>query len=100
MLSCNFEPRLEKLKNPREKISYISGNENPEKTSYIFSKESCSYISVNGNPEKILYISGKGTFLYFRKFFSDSFQAAFLTNISLIFHEATFQTRKVKRTDS
>ena len=40
-----------------EKISYTSGNKNPEKT-YIFSKESFSYILENRNPEKILDISG------------------------------------------
>ena len=33
-------------------LFYISGNENSEKTSYIFSKESFSYILGNGNPEK------------------------------------------------
>ena len=48
-------------------FSYISGNENPERISYILSKESFSYISGNGNPEKIPYISGNGTFLYLRK---------------------------------
>ena len=32
-------------------LSYVSGNGNPEKLSWIFSKESCSYISENGNPE-------------------------------------------------
>ena len=46
-------------KDPPEKTSYTSGNENPEKASYNFSKESFSYISENGNPEK--------NCLYFRK---------------------------------
>ena len=41
-------------------LSYVSGNGNPEKLSWIFSKESCSYISENGNPEKIPYVSGNG----------------------------------------
>ena len=45
-------------KNYPEKISYISGNGNPEKISCIFSKESCSYI---------FYIPGKEILLYFRK---------------------------------
>ena len=43
--------------------SYISGNGNSEKISYILSKESFSCISGNGNPEKILYVSRNGTFL-------------------------------------
>ena len=45
---------------PEKIFSYISGNENPKKTSNTFSEE---------NPVKILYISGPGneTFLYFRK---------------------------------
>ena len=55
----------------------ISGNGNPKKTSYIFSKESFSYISGNDNFEKILHISGNGTFLCFRKL--------------LIFQELSFQ---------
>ena len=38
-----------------EKISYASGNGNPQKISYIFSKESWSYILRSG------------TFLYFKK---------------------------------
>ena len=50
----------------RERFSYISGNKNPEKISYIFSKESFSYNSGNENPEKIPYILGNGT-LYSRK---------------------------------
>ena len=54
-----------------KKISYILGNEDPEKNFYIFSKESFSHISGKANPEKILYISGnvkpKKAFLYFRK---------------------------------
>ena len=67
----------------RESFSYISGNGNPEKTSYIFPKESFSYISRNRNPEKILYISGNGTFLYFRKL--------------LVFQKVTFRARKMKK---
>ena len=43
-------------------LFYISGNENPKKISYIFSKESCSYISKNRNPPKIIYILGNRTF--------------------------------------
>ena len=35
----------------RKSCSYISGNENHKKISYIFSKDSFSYISGNGNPE-------------------------------------------------
>ena len=46
---------------------YISENENPERTSYVFSKESFSYSPGNENPEKIPFISGNRTFLYFRK---------------------------------
>ena len=49
-------------------LSYIFGNGNPEKISYIFSKESFSCLLENGNPEKILYTSGNGTFLYFSFF--------------------------------
>ena len=49
------------------KISYISGNRNPEKIPYIFSKESFSYILENGNLENILYVSVNRTFLYFKK---------------------------------
>ena len=67
-------------------MSYTSGNGNPEKMSYIFSKESFSYIFGNGNLEKILYISGKEISLYFTKL--------------LIFKEVTFQALKVKRTHS
>ena len=74
-----------------EKISYISGNGNPNKYSYIFSKESCSYILENGNPKKffifreteLFHISGNGNL---KKLF--------------IFHEVTFRPRKVKRTHS
>ena len=32
----------------RESLCHISGNANPEKISYIFSKESCFFISGNG----------------------------------------------------
>ena len=59
-------------------LSYTSGNVNPEKIYYVFSKERFSYTSGNGNLEKILYISGNGkplkNFLYFRKrnFFAPS----------------------------
>ena len=56
-----FQPKLEKIKKiDPEKIFYILGNGNPEKTSYIFSKESCFYIPGNRNPEIILYVSGNG----------------------------------------
>ena len=60
---------IKKLLNFQKKkiSSHISGNRNPEKTSYTFSKESFSYISGNVNPEKRLCISGNRTFLYFRK---------------------------------
>ena len=58
--------------------SYTSGNRNPKKTFYIFSKESFSYISRNGNLEKIPYILGNGTFL--------------------IFQEVTFRALKIKKT--
>ena len=34
-----------------DKLSYTSGNGNPEKTSYIFLKESFSHILENGNPK-------------------------------------------------
>ena len=44
----------------RRKISYISGEENPEKTSYIFSKERFSYISETETLKNFL------SFSYFR----------------------------------
>ena len=44
----------------RRKISYISEEENPEKTSYIFSKERFSYISETETLKNFL------SFLYFR----------------------------------
>ena len=44
----------------RRKISYISGEENLEKTSYIFSKERFSYISETETLKNFL------SFLYFR----------------------------------
>ena len=53
-----------------EKLYYTSGNGNPEKISYIFSKESFYYISGNDNPPKILIFQETETlknFLYFRK---------------------------------
>ena len=34
-----------------DKLSYTSGNGNPEKTSYIFLNESFSHILENGNPK-------------------------------------------------
>ena len=40
-------------------LSYISGNTNPEETSYIFSKESYSYISRNRTFLYFSYISGR-----------------------------------------
>ena len=51
MESCTFQPKLQNKKIHPKKISYISGNRNPEKTS-IFSKESFSCTSGNRNPEK------------------------------------------------
>ena len=57
-----FSPSSKNKKNPSEKISYASGNGNPEKTSYIFSKENCSDISGNGKLPKFFYISGNRTF--------------------------------------
>ena len=48
---------------PRKICSYISGNENHKKVSYIFSKDSFSYISGNGNPEKNSLYSRKQNFL-------------------------------------
>ena len=62
-----FQPSSKKKKIHPEKIPGTSGNKNPEKTCYIFSKESCPYISGNRKPENILCISGNGTFLYFLK---------------------------------
>ena len=59
-----FSPSPKKRIYP-EKTSYISGNRNPEKTFYIFSKESFSYTSGEGNPTEIPYISGNGTFASF-----------------------------------
>ena len=61
-------------------LSYISGNTNPEETSYIFSKESCSYISGNRNPEKFFI-----------------FQETKISYISLIFQDVTFRARKMKK---
>ena len=43
------------------KISYTSGNGNPEKASFIFSKESFYYILGNGN-HKNFFIFRNGTF--------------------------------------
>ena len=60
-----FSPRSKNKNIDTEKISYTSGNENPEKSSYIFLKESYSYISGIGNPEKVPYFSRN--FFYFRK---------------------------------
>ena len=48
-------------------FSYISGDKNRGKDSYILLKRSFSYISGNGNPEKIPNISRNGIFLYVRK---------------------------------
>ena len=45
MEPCTFQPKLEKKKNPPGEKSYISGNGNPEKNSYI------SYILGNGTFE-------------------------------------------------
>ena len=77
-----FQAQKTKKIHPEE-ISYTSGNGNPDKVSYIFSKENFSYISENRNPEKILYVSGNGTFLCFRKLF--------------IFLEAIFRDQEVKK---
>ena len=62
-----FSPSSKITKIHPKKISYFSGNGNPEKTSYICSKESFSYISRNLNPEKMLYIFSKKTFLIFQE---------------------------------
>ena len=87
MKPCTFQskPKKYKIIHP-EKISYTSGNGNPEKNSCVFSKESCSYVSGKGNPEKCFYILGNGTFLYFRKL--------------LMFQELTFRARKMKKSRS
>ena len=61
-------------------FSYISGNGNPEKTYYIFSKESCFYIPGNRDPEKIHCVSGNGN-----------------SKKLPIFQEVTFQARKMKK---
>ena len=49
-----FSPSAKTKKIHSKKISYILGNKNTKKTSYIFSKESCSYIFGNANPNKLL----------------------------------------------
>ena len=43
-------------------LSYIPGNRNPKKTSYILRSS-----FPNSKNEKVPYISGYGTFLYFRR---------------------------------
>ena len=48
-------------------FSYISGDENPEKTSYIFLKVNFSYISGNRNPEKNSLYFRKLNFLIFQE---------------------------------
>ena len=54
-------------KNPSGKNFLYFRRRKSRKISCVFSKESFSYIPGNGNPDKISYISGNGTFLYFRK---------------------------------
>ena len=56
-------------------VKKVSGNENPEKNSYIFSKKSFSYISGNGNSEKNFYILGSGTFLFFSYISGSNFRS-------------------------
>ena len=58
---------------PPENISYISGNRNPEKTSYIFSKGNCSYISGDRKPEKNSLYFRKQNFLIFHYFSKSKF---------------------------
>ena len=62
-----YQPSSKNKKIHTEKFPCTSGNKNPEKTCYIFSKERCPYISGNRKLEKIPCISGNGTFLYFLK---------------------------------
>ena len=57
----HFSAQAQKIKKSTpKKISYVSGNGNLEKVSYIFLKESFYYFSRNGNLEKNPYISGNG----------------------------------------
>ena len=65
MKLCTFQPKFEKIHSG--KVSYTSGNGNPEKISHMFSKESFSYNSGNGNPEKTFYISRNGTLSHIEK---------------------------------
>ena len=50
-----LSPRSKNKKTNPEKICYASGNWNPPKNSYIFSKKNCSYISGNRKPGKTVY---------------------------------------------
>lgn len=69
-----FHPRLKKIKKIYpEKISYISGNENHKKVSYIsetipFSPPQEIFLYFKKQkPPKNPYTLGNGTFLYFEK---------------------------------
>ena len=58
----SYNPEKMRLANSNK--IYTLGNQNPEKSSYIFSKESFSYILENGNRKKSLYFM-KQNFLIF-----------------------------------
>ena len=73
------------------KISYTSGNGNPEKASFIFSKESFYYILGNGNHEKLFYISE-------RNFPCSKNEKDLLLKSFLFFKEMDFSSHKLKRT--
>ena len=45
-----YQPSSKNKKIHTEKFPCTSGNKNPEKTCYIFSKERCPYISGNRKP--------------------------------------------------
>ena len=54
-------------KNHREKISYTSGDGNPDKIYYIFSKKAVLIFRETENLKKKIYISGNGTLPCFGK---------------------------------
>ena len=65
-------PKIKKfLTFSQEKVFLIFQETKPRKNFLYFLKKSFSYISGNGNPKFFFYISGNGTFLCFRKGYSE-----------------------------
>ena len=60
-----LSPSSKNKKSHPKKIFYISGNENVEKTSYVFSKGSFSYVSKNENHENFFIFSKLKNLLFF-----------------------------------